>query len=250
MFDEKSLYGKRILVTGASSGIGRATAIFLSRLSAQIVLTGRSEKRLQDTISGMKGEGHMAVPFDLLDFEHYDKLMQACISGGKLDGLVHCAGIAKPIPIKTVSAVSIAEMMNTNFVSFVMLMKFLSKKNVTNDSASFVALSAINAHYPQKAMTIYAASKMALEGAVRNLALELYPNRKLRVNALVVGPIATPMGGAAEGDLSAVGTQSEICPNLMGIGNPDDVAQMAAFLLDSASEYVTGRNFYVDGGRL
>ena len=131
-----------------------------------------------------------------------------------------------------------------------MLTKYLSKKKYTNDSASLVAVSAVNVHYPQKCMSVYAASKAALEAAVRTLALELYPNRKLRVNALVVGPVATPMGGAVEGDRSLVGQQSEITPNLMGIAGPDDIAKMAAVLLDSTSAYVTGRNFYVDGGRL
>ena len=176
--------------------------------------------------------------------------MQRCAEGGKLDGLVHCAGIARPILLKTVSASAIAEMMDTNFVSFMLLAKYLIKKKYTNDGASLVAVSAVNVHYPQKCMSVYAASKAALEAAVRNLALELYPNRKIRVNALVAGPVATPMGGVAEGDLSLVGTQSEITPNLMGIASPNDIAKMAAVLLDSTSAYVTGRNFYVDGGRL
>lgn len=250
MLDQKSFIGRRILVTGGSSGIGRATAILLSRLGGQIVLTGRSGEKLSRALSELDGTGHCSIPFDLRDFDSYDDLMRQCGAGGKLDGLVHCAGIAKPLTLKTVSPAAIAETMDTNFVSFMLLAKYLSKKKHTNDGASLVAVSAVNVHYPQKCMSVYAASKAALEAAVRTLALELYPNRRLRVNALVVGPVATPMGGAAEGDLSLVGTQSEITPNLMGIASPDDIAKMAAILLDDSSAYVTGRNFYVDGGRL
>lgn len=250
MLDKRSFNGSRILVTGASSGIGRAVAILLSRLGGQIVLTGRSTEELSHTLAEMDGTGHCCVPFDLCDLDSYDDLVGRCCEGGRLDGLVHCAGIAKPIPLKTLSPASIAETMDTNFTSFMLLAKYLSKKKYTNDGASLVALSAVNVHYPQKCMSVYAASKAALEAAVRTLALELYPGRKIRINALVVGPVATPMGGAAKGDLSLVGTQSEITPNLMGIASPDDIAKMAAVLLDSASAYVTGRNFYVDGGRL
>jgi len=250
MFDVNSFQGKRILVTGASSGIGRSTAILLSQLGAQVVLIGRDERKLQNTVAQMSRDGHRYIPFDLCEFDQYDRLIMDCVSGGKIDGMVHCAGIAKPIPVKVVSPAAIAETMNINFVSFMMLVKFLSKKKFTNDGASFVALSAVNVHYPQKAMSVYAASKSALEAAVRSLAGELYPGRRLRINTLVVGPIATPMSGVADGDLSAIGTQSDICPNLMGMGSPKDVAQMAVFLLDSTSAYVTGRNFYVDGGRL
>lgn len=250
MLDVNSFQGKRILVTGASSGIGRATAVFLSQLGARVVLIGRSEEKLQGTLVQMEGEGHCYIPFDLCNFEDYSDLMQRCTDGGKLDGLVHCAGIAKAIPIKAFSISGISAIMNTNYVSFMMLVKWLSKKKVTNDGASIVALSAVNVYYPQMCMSVYAASKSALEAAVRSMAGELYSSRKIRINALVVGPIATPMGGVPEGDLSAVGTQSEITPNLMGIGSPADVAKMAAFLLDDASAYTTGRNFYVDGGRL
>lgn len=250
MLDKRSFDGKRILVTGASSGIGRAVSILTSQLGGQVVLTGRRAEELSHTLAEMDGTGHCCVPFDLRDLDSYGNLIEQCCEDGKLDGLVHCAGIAKPLPLKTLSPAAITEIMDTNFTSFMLLAKYLSKKKYTSDGASLVAISAVNVHYPQKCMSVYAASKAALEAAVRTLALELYPSRKLRINALVVGPAATPMCGAAEGDLSLVGTQSEITPNLMGIASPDDIAKMAAVLLDDTSAYVTGRNFYVDGGRL
>lgn len=249
MFDKNTFANKRFMVTGASSGIGRSTAILLSKLGADVVLVGRNETNLQSALAQMEGENHTVLPFDLQNFSGYDELLSQSIAKGKLDGLVHCAGIAKAVPIKAVSAGSIQETMDVNFTSFMMLMKGLSKKRLANDGASFVAISSTNAHYPQKCMSIYAASKAALEAAVRTLALELYETRRMRVNALVVGPVATPMGGFPLDSEEGVGQHSEISPNLMGLAHPRQIAQMAAFLLSDACSYTTGRNFYVDGGR-
>ena len=249
MFDERTFVGKRIMVTGASSGIGRSTAILLSQLGANIVLIGRDGTRLQSTLDKMATGDHTVLSFDLQNFDEYDAMLAQCIAKGKLDGLVHCAGIAKVIPIKAVSVNNIHETMDTNFTSFLMLMKYLSKKRFTNDGASFVVLSAINAHYPQKCMSVYVASKAALEAAVKTLALELY-ERKMRINTLVVGPVATPMGGFPLDSEEGKGVHSDITPNLMGLALPQQIAEMAAYLLSDACSYTTGRNFYVDGGRL
>lgn len=125
----------------------------------------------------------------------------------------------------------------------------VQQKKYSNDGASIVACSAVNVHYPQKCMSVYEAAKSGLEAAVRGMAGELYSGRKLRINAMVIGPVVTPMAGFADGDLQAVGTHSDITPNLMGMASPSDIARMAAFLLDDLSAYSTGRNFYVDGGR-
>lgn len=249
MFDKGTFAGKRILVTGASSGIGRSTAILLSQLGADVVLLGRDEMRLQSTRNKMAAGNHTVLAFDLQNFDEYDDMMARCIAEGKLDGLVHCAGIAKVIPVKAISIKNIHETMDTNFTSFLVLMKYLSKKRFTNDGSAFVALSAVNVHYPQKCMSVYAASKAALEAAVRTLALELY-ERRIRINTLIVGPVATPMGGFPLDSEAGMGVHSEITPNLMGLAHPQQIAEMAAFLLSDNCSYTTGRNFYVDGGRL
>ncbi len=239
--------GKRILVTGASSGIGRATSVLLSELGAKLVLMGRDADRLEETKQKLAGDGHIAISMELREFASYAKAFKDIReTGEKLSGLVHCAGIAKVIPIKVASATNIQEMFDVNFVSFMELVKHYSKK--TNSAGgSIVALSAINAHYPQKCMSVYAATKGALEMAVSSLAVELF-DKNIRVNAIVPGPIATPMAYSFD-EIS--GEESNITGRqMMPLGEPEDIANMAVYLLSDAAKFITGRKFYVDGGRL
>lgn len=247
MKNPMELTGKRILVTGASSGIGRAVAVLLSELGAKVVIIGRNEERLQETFDMLEGDGHVQAVFDLTEFERYDELFkQIRSSGDKLNGLVHCAGIAKVIPIKVVSVHNITEMLQVNFISFMELVKHFSKKN-NSSGGSIVGISAINAHYPQKCMSVYAASKGALEMAVSSLAVELF-EKGIRVNAVVPGPIRTAM---AEQFSEVSGEESNIVGRqLIPLGEPEDIANMTAYLLSDASRFITGRNVYVDGGRL
>lgn len=241
------LSGKRILVTGASSGIGRTSCVLFSRLGASLVLLGRNEERLEETKQMLEGDEHITFPLELRAFDKYAQVFKEIRSTGeKLSGMVHCAGIAKVIPLKVASTDSIHEMFDVNFVSFMELAKHYSKK--TNSfGGSIVCLSAINAHYPQKCMSIYTATKGALEMAVSSLAVELF-DKNIRVNAVVPGPIATPMAYSFR-EIS--GEESSIIGRqLMPLGEPEDIANMAAYLVSDAAKFITGRKFYVDGGRL
>lgn len=250
MFAVGAFEGKRILITGAGSGIGRATAIILGELGAKVVLAGRTLAKLEETAALLPSGAAETVVCELCDFASYDEFFQKFIATGKLDGMVHCAGMAKAVPVKALTYESVRQILDTNLTSFFMLVKCFHKKIISNDNASIVVCSAVNVHYPQKCMSVYEASKGAVEAAVRGMAEELYSRRHLRVNAMVIGPVATPMAGVTNGDYSTVGQFSEITPNLMGIAAPESIANMAAFLLSDASAYTTGRNFYVDGGRL
>ena len=247
MKNPMELTGKRILVTGASSGIGRAVSVLLSELGASVVVTGRDEERLKETWNMLQGEGHLKIAFDLTDYACYgDVFKEIRNTGSKLNGLVHCAGIAKVIPIKVVSVQNITETMQVNFISFMELVKHYSKK-INSDGGSVLCMSAINAHYPQKCMSVYAASKGALEMAVSSLAVELF-ERNIRVNAIVPGPVRTSM---AEHFSDISGEESNITGRqLIPFGEPEDIANMAAYLLSDAARFITGRNIYVDGGRL
>lgn len=248
LFDVDVFSGKNIMITGAGSGIGRATATLLGGLGANLVLVGRDKEKLNITSKAIASHSVTNISFDLCDYFSYDNLFLQCPH--KLDGLVHCAGIAKPIPIKAISVDNVTEIMNNNFMSFVMLVKYFSKRKYSNEGASIVACSAVNVHYPQMCMSIYEASKAAIEGCVRGMAQELYMSRKLRINSMVIGPVATPMAGVEDNEVpNIVGTQSAITPNLMGIASPEYIARMAAFLLSDMSVYSTGRSFFVDGGR-
>lgn len=244
MEDFLKLGEKRILVTGASSGIGRETAIQLSRYGAKVIAVGRREDKLDDLIQELSGDGHKKIVFDLTDLENYQQLFSESVEDGSLDGLVHCAGIAKPVPVKMVSQFFIKETFDINFVSFMELMKYFTKRKISK-GGSVVAVSALAAHSPRKCMSIYAASKGALESAVKSLAYELI-DKNFRLNTVVPGPVMTPMAV----ETTAVYENNTVEDKSLGIAEPVDVANAILFLLSDVSRFVTGRNYYVDGGRL
>lgn len=244
------LSNRKILITGASSGIGQATAILAGSLGATVVLCGRDKDRLSQTLSQMENkEKHTVVPFDVCEFDNYKQLFDAAVSDGiHLSGMVHCAGIASVIPLRIMKQEQIVSVMNTNFNAYMQLISFYAKKKYSS-GGSIVGISAINAHYPQKCMSVYAASKAAVEAATRTLSLELM-NQKIRINCVVPGAIDTPMakgfGENAGDDKLDMINQTQ----LLGLGNPYDVANAIVYLLSDASKFTTGRELYVDGGKL
>lgn len=244
MEDFLKLGGKRIIVTGASSGIGRETAIQLSKYGAQVIAVGRDSDKLEDVMRHLSGEGHKKIAFDLREFENYSAMFSEAAEDGLLDGLVHCAGIAKPVPAKMLSEFFIKETFDINFVSFMELIKYFIKRKYSR-GGSIVAISAVNAHNPQKCMSIYAASKGALEAAVKSLAYELI-DKKYRINTVIPGPVDTPMARETREMYESNIKEGDS----LGLAEPEDVANAILYLLSDVSQFVTGRNFYVDGGRL
>lgn len=236
----------KILITGASSGIGRATAILASKLGADVVLCGRNAKALEETQSEMDcPERHTRIIFDVREFNKYNDVFQMAVSDGKkMNGLVHCAGVAPVIPLRMISESSVNEVMNINFTSFMCLAGLYAKKKFS-EGGSMVAVSSANSHCPQTCMSVYAASKYALEAAVKTLALELAP-KGIRANCVVPGAIQTPMMDGIQNEAidKIEGKQ------LLGVGQPEDVANMITFLLSNAASFITGRSMFVDGGML
>ena len=238
------LSGRKVLITGASSGIGRATTVLLDSLGAKTVLVGRNEQRLSETAQSLV-HSHLCIPFDLLDFDDYDKLFaKATADGEKLNGLVHCAGEADLIPLRVMSANSIRHIMDVNFTSFMMLSSLYAKKKVSA-GGSIVGISSISAHLPQKCMSVYAASKAAIETAVKSLAFEI-SNLGIRINCVAPGSVDTPMAEKIDKEK----LESVIKHQLLGISTPEQIANFIAFLLSDASSVITGRTVYADGGML
>lgn len=244
MEDYLKLCNKRVMVTGASSGIGRATAIALSRQGAQTILIGRNKEGLEETIGRMKEGVHVSIDADLKDFTQYEAIFKKATEGGKISGLVHCAGVVEVIPAKVITYQKMLDMFHINFFAFMELIKYFTKKRFS-DGGSIVAVSALSAHQGRKGMSVYSASKGALEAAVRSLSFELI-DKGFRVNAVVPGPVATPMAVKSEQDF---GFRVEERASL-GIANPEDIANTILYLLSDASGFVTGRNCFVDGGRI
>ncbi len=244
--------GKTILVTGASSGIGKATVERLSREHARCVMLARNKQGLQKVLEDIdNSRNHMVMPFDLNDIDNYSELFKVLKDEGVvLDGMVHCAGFTKVLPLRTLSYESALELFRIHYFAFIELVKWYSKKGISN-GGSIVGISAINSHVPQKCMTAYASAKAAVEAACRTLALEL-SEKNIRINSIVVGGIATGMGAEVQ-EISTTMHSDYLNPvsrQLLGVGRPEQIADVAAFLLSEDASFITGRELYVDGGLL
>ena len=246
MVNPMELTGKRVLVTGASSGIGRACAILLSRLGASVVLVARDEKRLGETLGHMQEGEHAAVPFDLNDLERYEELFKRCASERNLDGVVHAAGIGPAMPIQSVSLALMREVMNINYFAFMELVKWFSKKRYSS-GGSVVGISSVSGVVGWQGVSLYGGSKGAMDSSVRSLSVEL-ASKKIRVNSVVPSNIRTPMYD----EIISVGgdeaTRQILAKQPLGLGEPEDVARAVAFLASDEAGYVTGQVLSVNGG--
>ncbi len=244
-----NLAGKKIIVTGASSGLGSATAIKLSHLGAKICLIGRDKQKLEDTRSLMKDNDHLLLPIDLCDFEEYDSFFEKIINSfGKLDGLVHFAGIRKTLPLKVMKLNDLKEILDINLLSFFELVKYFTKRNNVNEGgAVIIGISSVMSLKGASALSGYGCSKAALDGAVRSLACEL-AGRNIRVNSIAPGFIKTPMNEEVMKTIPKEAIDKIIAAHPLGIGKPEDVANLAAFLLSDNAKWITGSTITIDGG--
>lgn len=245
--DAFSLEGKRILVTGASSGIGRATAIAAAARGARIVLTARRAAALEETRRLCPGEGHRVVAGDLTDSAFLDGLLA---SGAPFDGLAHVAGVC---PIEPVSAFALARAeaaMRINCLCFVELVRRLARPACHARGFSAVAVSSVSAAVGWNGGAVYCATKGALSASVRALAVELAP-RGMRVNAVCPSNVQTPMFEAGAGRMMDDAARAALLKRQpLGLGEPEQVALPICFLLSDAASFVTGVNLPVDGGYL
>lgn len=241
------LRDKCILVTGASSGIGRACAICASRLGAHIIATGRRIDSLQETLAQCDGNGHQAIAGDIVEPRFVCDLME---KAGKINGLVHAAGIAPMCPVGMLSSDHINSVMQTNYLSFLELMKYCSKKKYRYDQLSAVAISSVSAFGGWGGGVVYCGSKGALSSSVRALAMELV-SKGIRVNAVCPSNIRTPLYESGASDMNDNVALKELLKRQpLGLGEPEQVAWPVCFLLSDAASFITGVNLPVDGGYL
>lgn len=243
-----SLAGKRILVTGASSGIGRSCAIELSKLGAQIILVARNQDRLEETRRLMAGEDHQIESFDLTRCDEIVSWMKALARDtGPLDGLLHSAGISLTLPIRATDGENFRRIISTNLESAFFLCKGYRLKGVRSHSCSIVLIGSVMSLVGQPGLSAYCASKGALITLAKALALEL-ASEKIRVNVIVPGHVQTPMAEAVENSLPDHAMSVIRANHPLGIGRPEDIAYAAAYLLSDAAAWVTGSSLIVDGG--
>lgn len=240
-----SLKDKTILVTGASSGIGRACAILCDQLGAQLILTGRNETELKNTASHLKNKYQIIVA-DLTNETLLTNLVKNCPN---IDGLINCAGIVKPLPVKFIKSKHITEMFEANFNSTVLLCSELSNAKKFNNNASVVFLSSISSMHPYIGGALYTASKAALEAFCRSFALE-HAGKKIRANVIAPALVKTKIFDETELATSEEEMKNYEAQYPLGFGEPQDVANCAAFLLSDASKWITGTTIKMDGGLL
>jgi NAD(P)-dependent dehydrogenase (short-subunit alcohol dehydrogenase family) len=246
---KKQFEDKHILITGPAAGIGKAIAIALSRCGARLICIDVDSKGLDNLVSGLEGEGHRSFVYDLAECEGIQGLGdQILSSGGPIDGLVHCVGIRSRRPIAMIDSAHLTAVLRTNFVSFVELIRYFTKKGRYHEGLSIVGISSISSHRGAPAVTAYSASKAAMEGAIRCLAREL-ASRKIRLNAVVPGQIDTPAYEALR-KMTADQADPVLERQYLGLGEPGDVAEAVLFLLSERSRLITGSSLPVDGGFL
>lgn len=248
--DNFKLNGKRILVTGASSGIGKQVCVHIAALGGKVVLTGRNETRLNETLQLLEGEGHIIYPADLTNDDEINALASAI---APIDGLVHSAGMVSPSTTKFILRKQVEDVFNVNYLSVVLLTTALFRKRKFNPNSSCVFLSSFAAKFPFPGGSVYASTKAALEAYSKTLAVENAASG-LRANCVLPALVRTEIYNQTFSiNYGEQGEERRLKYEhfyLHGIGQPEQVANTITFLLSDASSWITGQSIVLDGGYL
>lgn len=246
-FNPFNLEGKTILVTGASSGIGRSTAINAAKMGATLITTARNAERLQETFDALEGQGEREHKQIIADLTNKDDLTNLIADVPFLNGLVLCAGKGLTLPIQFATREKFDDIFNINFFAPVELLRMLFKKKKLQKGSSVVLLSSLGGtQIFSVGNGIYGASKAALNTIMKFAAKEFAP-RKVRVNSICPGMVDTPLihrGTISEEQL----LEDQKRYPLGRYGQPADIAYAAIYLLSDASSWVTGQSLVLDGG--
>lgn len=239
-YNPYSLAGKTVLVTGASSGIGRATAIECSRLGATVVITGRDEARLSETMAALTGDDHVSILANLTKAEDVARLVSDL---PQIDGFVCNAGITRRRPVSYVKEDELREVFETNTIATFMLTKAIMRAKKMNRGGSMVFLSSMAARQVTPGNAMYAASKAAVDSFARSCAQEYAP-MQIRANAILPGMVETPLN--KQGALSAEAIERDKQHYMMKrYGKPEEIAWAIIYLLSDASTWTSGTSMVV-----
>jgi NAD(P)-dependent dehydrogenase (short-subunit alcohol dehydrogenase family) len=248
MTDPMNLYKRRILVTGATSGIGRECSVALSELGANITLVARNKEKLRELKQNMSGKSHSIEPFDLNRTDEIcDWLGEIAKKDGPFGGITHCAGIQVTLPLKTERSSHFESTYRLNLIAGAMLIKAFRQRGVSIKPASVVLVSSIHALIGDSCISAYAASKGAVCSMVRSLAVELAAE-EIRINAVAPGYVKTTMTDNMSTFLTSEQFTRLEKLHPLGMGTPRDVANAIAFLLADTGRWITGTTLVVDGG--
>jgi NAD(P)-dependent dehydrogenase (short-subunit alcohol dehydrogenase family) len=241
------LTGRCILVTGASSGIGRATARLLSQLGARVILAARHRGRLEETAAALEGTGHRIEPYDLHQVESLPEWIgRIAAEVGPLSGLVHSAGVQDTMPLRYLRLEKWNAMMQVNLTAALMLAKGFRRKGVCVPRGSIVFVSSILGLRGAEGESAYAATKGALIAAVRALALDLAAER-IRINCVAPGHVEDTGIALRMAERLPDSVPEIRASHPLGLGKPIHVAHAIAFLLADTASWISGTTLVVDG---
>ncbi len=246
MFDD--LRGKRILITGASSGIGRAIAVFLAKEGANVALVARDRERLQETLAMLAPGGHALFPCDLSDMEAIGPLVKSIVATfGKLHGFVHSAGVGNARPLKTSSFSFMHDVMLINFYAYVELIRHIASKRHMEMPLRIVGLSSVSSDHYVAGTAAYSASKAAMDAVTRCLSLELL-SKGVSLNTIQPAWVNTDMTSSAKEWISEEWESHLLNAQPLGLICAQDIAAMAAYLLSDNAKMITGAHFPISAG--
>lgn len=248
LWSDKVLLGKRVLISGASSGIGRSCAVVCSNLGARIVAMGRNSERLAETMGMLQGSGHQSLICDIGNSEELRATFATLTGDEPFAGFIHSAGLERTNPLKTIETADFTEMFLVNVAAGIEISKLVTKPGLYDKSGSCqIFISSVSGIFGEKGKIEYSSTKSALIGAVKAMARELGP-KGIRVNCVSPGMVETPMlqkmfYALPEASVTAIETR-----HLLGIPTPEDIANLCAFLISDLGKSITGENIVIDSG--
>jgi NAD(P)-dependent dehydrogenase (short-subunit alcohol dehydrogenase family) len=248
IFASDLLLGKKMLITGASSGIGKATSIALAGCGAELVITGRNESRLIETAEEVAPKKCVVAPMVLDNFEGILAWAENISKQhGPFDGVFHSAGEALLIPMRLIKKKDYEQVFNPSLMSAIALSAALSKRGCMQDGGAIVFMSSVAGSTGRQGMSLYSASKSGIDGLARSLAVELAP-RGIRVNSLAAGAVRTELHNqiVQNSRSSTLNDYESLHP--LGFGDASDITNMVVYLLSEAGRWITGTVLAVDGG--
>jgi len=248
LWSENALQGKRILITGASSGIGRSCAILCSKLGAEIIACGRNEDRLAQTIAALSGSGHIYLAFELNDETQIEYAIKKLKGTKPISGFIHSAGIERTNPLNTIFMDDFVEMFKTNVASAIAIIKRIMKPGMYDkNGVSVVLISSVSGLKGEKGKIEYSSTKAAILGLTKSLAQELSA-KGVRVNGICPAMVKSEMLDRMFESLPENSVNGILQKHLLGILDAVDVANMAVYLISDLSRHVTGTNITLDSG--